>query len=214
MCSGGPRGSLWRPRVQISHHDVGGWRQRSRGRSPASPTLLLWRTPRDGGQARRLDGHIGRCERQEGGADGGGAAATPGTSETLSERRDWTGGQREPIQLLDRSETSAWPSHCPPIWRECASRGVPIRHVTMLRAANRVSLLLVRTRRDPSGLGQSMPRWWVETFHANQSSAYAAGCRQGRWITAVLQGNHNAVGHFQMPLVDHGEGVRPTGPES
>ena len=32
-----------------------------------------------------------------------------------------------------------------------------------------LSLLLVRTRRVPSGLGQSMPRGWVETFHTNQS---------------------------------------------
>ena len=67
-----------------------------------------------GARCAMMTNHVDRYERQEGGAGGGGAKATPGTSEAQSDKKSWKGWLREPIQLLDRSETLAWPSHCPP----------------------------------------------------------------------------------------------------
>ena len=81
--------------------------------NPASPTLQLQRALRDGGQVRRLDGHIDKYERREGQVE---AAQKQHPKQVLSDKRSCWEWLREPIQLLDRSKTSTWPSHCPPIW--------------------------------------------------------------------------------------------------
>ena len=121
--------------------------------------------------------------------------------------------QREPIQLLDRSETSARLSHCPPICGECASRGVPVRHVTMLRAANRVSLC---SQFELVGFPQDWDRACHEggskpSMPTNRLRALLAADRKGE-SQPSSKGNHNAVGHFRMPLVDHGERSPPNWP--